>query len=462
MRLRLVATGVHPARLAGRGAGATPCDDALDTIVEAGAGENGPPLATEAFNGLVEEFLRRSAARVEVKPDDPLLATAEGKLALLEASASVDGNRLLSLQSVLERAATGEPDAVHLRDRLLAIGDALSLDSGLRIDRSDGRKIKLVVDDTPTARDRLVEVLLGLSMASRALTSSDAAVRSAGAWAFAGRKIRLGRLRSALQARVEAELVRGHLEKGLDRLGLLGTPGLRERFREFRTRNANTLASIVGLSINVPFMWAFGTQLPLYIPKFALTRTGRLSPQTVAESDRMFQEGVPFDQHWTLARTRYEKDFGPLPEVDVALRWARNIHTVLIAAMLGQFFYENLQLMLNGYTVGTTSRDDRVKVDNDTFNSKRVRDVLFEGWRKAYPVPDSAATAAPWLDKSFTDADKVPRRPPAEVKKALEARFDEAAHADPKLAAGRIYARRYIKEFVKTYHEKTDEQLKLK
>ena len=93
-------------------------------------------------------------------------------------------------------------------------------------------------------------------------------------------------------------------------------------------------------------------------------------------------------------------------------------------------------------------------------DSRRVRDTLFDAWKRAYPVTETSPVD--WLAGHVTEADKERGRPPADIKRELEARFETAAKSDPKLAAGRSYAKRYIKEFVRTYHEKSDDALKLK
>lgn len=424
--------------------------------------EGAPPaFDLGAFAKARAEFEQRLKNGVKTSPEDTLLASVAGRLALLEVSASENGHGLLSLDRILERAEAGDTAAVAARDKLIDIAESLSVGSGVYVERVIPPKLSLKVGVSPRALSKLAEVLYGVSMAASSLASTDAATQKAGVGLFGGLRSRVANtLQRALRTRVESELLSGSLESAFAHLGLLRSNSVLERFAAYRERNAVAIRSLVALSLNIPFMWALGVPFPLYVPKLDLVRSKPLEETSVATSRGLLAEGTPFWLHWQRTRGIYERDFGLRAQVDFGNAWSRRLYTTLLAAVIGHFIATEHILFTNQVRLLMTTHADLVKLDTETFNHRRIRDESFLSWYEAYPKPDSRVTD--WLSASIGEGDKERGEQPAVIRQRLETRWRQAVVADPTLVAGSAYVKRYIRQFVTTFHEKSDESLKLR
>ena len=451
-----------------------PCDDILEGKIESEIESGNDEKLDPSFSDIADEIRRRLIDGPALNPRDPLLGSASGKLALLDALATPGGKGLLQLDKIMSTDATDNPRLGRLQRKLTKFGDRLQLSPGVRWNWGILPRLSIKLRTGLSHRElaRLVDQIYGLSTAAIAeleppgTRSTALATAAALFWRPLKKSGDIFRTNSEnlIRERVEKILLTETMEKAISSLGLGRSQAIHEAFKTFRLRHGNKINVLIALAINYPLMSLLATSVPLYLPKLKLVEGKKLADGILQPSREMLADGFTFEEHWQTAKERYTKEFGWHPAFDQSYGWSRKLFSMLIGSMVGLFIIQNSNLILNLLELEMTSDEDLKKLEDETFDSVRIREELFQSGLKSYIAfkgkPEPACTG--WLKSVTVPADKA-RQDPTIVRKRLADRLEGDLQTDETgiLKKCLQYLKFVMKEFVTLFHERTDCQIRL-
>ena len=274
--------------------------------------------------------------------------TAEGQLAFFEASASIAGRDILALENWIKSA---DPKQVaHVVRGLMK----LDLVSGLRPSQVEDLFVRLYLlthSDPRTYRE----------VASRPIGES---------------------LRKLIVQRIETELGTKSFLEALESLGLINSPGVREKVAQAMRKHPNLTATLGASAEDVMLYHLMG--VPAVVPDIQLLRTRKLPPEIAA---RVQVEGI--DALYADIAPGYKRG----ARFDLAWHWARK------AMMLGLSGYALALVMPSLLPPGAVTEEDS-KLD--------VALKIIQYWKKAaiYQVTGEGADQAE-IDALANEIDKI-------------------------------------------------------